>query len=254
MGWMAEIETRFKPILDDFVTSRPVAAVIDGTLTKAQYSAMMRQVFHHTRENPQLQALATVYFRGRQRDMVKPFFQHATSEIGHDQLALDDFKAMGGDAAVVPYENPLPATSALLAYGFFQIYNQDPVGYLGYLYFLEFTPTSIGGAMLTRLKELGIPDEAMVFLQDHTTIDEGHNRLMHHYVKTLITSEAKMDAMLYAARTTGYLYTEMLSQAMAAAETDGAMEAAMGWNWEELQADGLTPADVTGMAGQAAAE
>ncbi|MEO1252732.1 MAG: iron-containing redox enzyme family protein [Pseudomonadota bacterium] len=233
------LKDKFEPILTEFLQTRPVQAVLGGDMTVAQYRSIMRQVFHHTRENPQLQALATVYFRGRDRDMVRPFFKHAASEIGHDQLALNDFTTLGGDPTTVPYENPLPATTALLAYGFYQIYNLNPLGYLGYLFFLEFTPVQTGEGMMARLRDLGVPDNAMTFLRDHTEIDVGHTKLMEKYAATLIKDDRDVDCVAYAIKTTGHLYAEMMSSAMDAA--DKAIDT--GWNWEELNADGVSSPD-----------
>jgi len=230
---MQELRDRFQPTLEAFLRSPPMAALYAGDMTVAEYRSILRQIFHHTRENPQLQALATVYFRGAQRDMVRPFFAHAASEVGHDQLALNDFATLGGDPANVPYENPLPATSALLAYGFYQIYNLNPLGYLGYLFFLEFTPTARGEEMMEHLRALGVPENAMTFLRDHTEIDVGHNKMMEKYVAKMVHAEADLDCIGYAMKTTGHLYEQMLAHAMAYAErpTD------TGWNWEELEAD-----------------
>lgn len=236
---MNELLNRFEPILSGFSASWPIRRMMSGELTIPEYRAMCREVFHHTRENPQLQALATVYFRGRQRDAVRMFYKHAASEIGHDQLALNDFATLGGDASAVPYENPLPATSALLAYGFYQIYNLSPVGYLGYLFFLEFTPTRSGAGMMDALARIGVPRGAMTFLKDHTEIDVGHNKMMELYVDRLVRSGQDVDRIEYSMRTTGYLYERMLTEAIRSA----AAEPARGWNWEELTADAVTPAD-----------
>ena len=233
--------TRFQPVLEEFLNSSPMRALRGGEMTVADYRAILRQIFHHTRENPQLQALATVYFRGRQRDVARAFYRHSFSEIGDDQLALNDFVTLSGDASGVPYENPLPATTALLSYGFYQIYNLNPVGYLGYLFFLEFTPTRAGGALLEALTNAGVPRNAMTFLKDHTTVDVGHNKLMETYVDRLVRSEAELDCIVYAMKTTGYLYAEMLAHAMA----DARSPAVRGWNWEELNADGVLPGDFT---------
>lgn len=234
---MQELRARFQPTLEAFLASRPMAALDAGEMTIPQYRSILRQIFHHTRENPQLQALATVYFRGRQRDMVRPFFAHASSEVGHDQLALNDFATLGGDPTNVPYENPLPATSALLAYGFYQIYNLNHLGYLGYLFFLEFTPTQSGEGMMESLRAIGVKDNAMTFLRDHTEIDVGHNKLMEKYVARLVQHEAHLDAIIYSMKTTAHLYEQMLAQAVEYAEKS--MD--VGWNWEELNADGLAP-------------
>ncbi|MBI1365848.1 MAG: hypothetical protein GC153_07805 [Alphaproteobacteria bacterium] len=238
---MKQLRERFQPVHDAFLKSAPIQRMASGKMEIAEYRSILRQVFHHTRENPQLQAMATVHFRGRQRDMIRSFFSHAASEIGHDQLALNDFITLGGDATSVPYENPLPATSALLAYGFYQIYNLNHLGYLGYLFFLEFTPTQSGGLLMESLKAAGVPENAMTFLRDHTTIDQGHNKMMERYVDRLVTTQEDVDCIVYAMTTTGYLYQQMLAQAIEAAH----LSVQTGWNWEELKADNLNPSDLS---------
>ncbi|MEO0575293.1 MAG: hypothetical protein AAF004_07510, partial [Pseudomonadota bacterium] len=120
----------FQTALATFQKSDTIQRLQRDDIRPEHYQAILRQIFHHARENPQIQALATVYFRGKQRDMVKRFYAHASSEIGHDQLALNDLAAMGIDTAAIPEEYPIPATTGLLAYAFYQIRNHNPVGYL----------------------------------------------------------------------------------------------------------------------------
>ena len=235
--YMDQIQEGFQPILETFMGCRTITLLMEGQITVEHYKSILRQIFHHTRENPQLQALSTVSFRGRQREVIQRFYRHATSEIGHDQLALNDFKTLGGDASSVPYENPLPATLALLGYGFYEVYNRNPLGYLGYLFFLEFTPTTAGNGVMDALRAAGIPDRAMTFLKDHTVIDIGHNRLMEGYVADLVRHDWQADIVVAAMHTTGNLYANMLDGAVAFANAPYDV----GWNWGELQADGLKP-------------
>lgn len=115
---LKQIQEGFQKILGNFMDCPTIVSLLERRFTVDHYKSILRQIFHHTRENPQLQALATVYFRGHQRAVIQRFYRHATSEIGHDQLALNDYKTLGGDASSLPYENPLPATLALLGYGF----------------------------------------------------------------------------------------------------------------------------------------
>lgn len=220
MNKWPELMQEFQTALGAFMECQTIRRMQDDDLEPKHYAAILRQIFHHARENPQIQALATVYFRGAQRDMIKRFYAHASSEIGHDKLALNDLAAMGVDTADIPEEYPLPATMGILGYAFYQIQNHNPVGYLGYLLFLEFTPTTIGGALLSKLEQMGIPAEATSFLQDHTTIDVGHNKLMEKYVEGLVQTEADLTAVKYAIQTTGRLYAAMLDDAIAAADRD----------------------------------
>ena len=129
------LDETFACAIDGFNDCAGMRRFWAGELNTAHYAALMREIYFHTRENPQIQALATVYFRGSQRTMVKPFLRHAISEVGHDQLALKDIKALGYDVTTIPTEQPLPATTAITAFPFYQITNLNPVGYLGYLPF-----------------------------------------------------------------------------------------------------------------------
>jgi pyrroloquinoline quinone (PQQ) biosynthesis protein C len=212
------LQAAFQPVREAFFRSPGIRRIQEGRIDVPHYASYLKQVFHHTRENPQLQALATVYFRGPKRDAIKRFFRHASSEIGHDQLALDDLRTLGVPTENLAFQNPLPATSALIAFPFYQINNLDPVGYLGYLYFLEFIPTGSGAAIMDALDRSGIPRAAMRFLHDHTTIDVGHNRMMEDHARTLITSERDLRSCIYAMQVTQVLYSAAIEAAFADAD------------------------------------
>lgn len=207
------IKQEWQKSFDEMMQSPGFKRIQDGDITVEHYKSVMRQIFHHARENPQIQAMATVFFRGKQREMVKKFFWHATSEIGHDQLALKDLKTLGVDITNIPYEKPLPATSALIAYAFYQIQHLNPVGYLGYLFHLEFMPTKSGKTYMEALKKIGVPEEAMIFIDDHSTIDVGHNKYMEDYIEQLIQTDCDLTSVIYAAKTTARLYAHMVQEA-----------------------------------------
>lgn len=218
MNTFEQLTAAFRAVQSSFLNSAGLLRLREGRIGVDHYAAYLRQVFHHTRENPQIQALATVYFRGHQRAAIKRFFSHASAEIGHEQLALSDLKELEVEVDSLPYENPLPETTALIAFPFYQIYNLNPVGYLGYLYFLEFLPTGSGGALMDALAKAGVPPGAMRFLHDHSTIDVAHNRMMETYAQTLITTERELCSVIYAMRATGVLYAGMVEAALASAD------------------------------------
>ena len=164
---MAKLQLEFRKVLAEFEGSPAMRRLASGAMTAAHYKSYLRQTYHYTRDNPQIQALATVYFRGADRTSVRMFYKHASSEIGHDEMALNDLKALGENPGAIRGENPLPETVALNAFVFYQIYNRNPVGYLGYLFFLEFLPTASGAAYMAMLEHAGVPREAMSFLLEH---------------------------------------------------------------------------------------
>jgi hypothetical protein len=226
----ARVRSHFDIALAAFQASPGMKRLLDGQLGVEHYKSYLRQVFHHTRENPQIQACATVYFRGAQRGMIRKFYAHASSEIGHDQLALNDLKALGEDVSAIPLETPLPSTTALISFPYYQIQHLNAVGYLGYLFFLEFTPTSQGAGYMEVLRSAGVPDAALTFLRDHSTIDVGHNRLMESYAAELIQSEADLESVLYALDVTSKLYGRMFADACDQADLGGSNRRA----WHEI--------------------
>ncbi|MFK8017996.1 MAG: iron-containing redox enzyme family protein [Gammaproteobacteria bacterium] len=219
MTVFSDIKTCFDDSLARFEKGRAISTLLAGQATAEQYCAILRQIYFQARENPQIQAFATAYFRGDQRNSVRRFLQHATAEIGHDQLALNDLKALGQDVSALPTMNPASATIALTSFAYFQATHLNPVGYLGYLFFLEFMPTSAGEQYCAELGKSGVPQEAMSFLLEHAHVDVAHNRLMEKYITTLVQTQADIDSVKYAIRVTGDLYGRMLEQAMFADET-----------------------------------
>ena len=214
MNIRMEINDAFAAAMKRFSISPAMHALAEARVTLNQYKSVLREIYHYAKEDPQIQALATVYFRGEDRDTVKMFLKHAISEIGHDRMALADLSALGEDVSQIPLTNPLPATIALTAFPFYQIQYANPVGYLGYLYFLEHMPTAAGAAYANALVAAGVPTTAMTFLHEHMTVDVAHNKLMEEYVSRLVRTEADLAAVKYALTVTAELYAAMLASAI----------------------------------------
>lgn len=237
MNYKEALAASFSQVIREFHSSPGMRRLFAGELESAHYAAYLRETFHYTRENPQIQALATVFFRGNQRAAVAPFLRHALSETGHDQLALNDLIALGTsatDTEVIRRAQPLPATTALIAYPYYQIYNLNAAGYLGYLYFLEFMPTGFGVEYRNALLRMGVPQNALSFLHDHSTVDVGHNRLMEDYITLLLRDSADLQSAIYAMRVTASLYANLVEDAFNSA--DGAPNA--------MACYGINPAEV----------
>jgi hypothetical protein len=175
---METLRACFEEVAWAFNTSPPMKRLAEGRFTVEHYKEYLRQVYFYVRESPQLLSLLSAQLLGTDREMVAALLQHASEEQGHDQWALADLTALGEAVGNLPYRNPLPATLALNAFASHQIAFRNPIGHLGYVYFLEFLPTSNGEGYLRKLEALGIPRAAMSFLSEHVRVDEHHNRLM----------------------------------------------------------------------------
>jgi len=189
-----------------------------GDLQLKHYKSYLRETYFHAGRNPQIQAISASRFTNEQKDMTRRVFQHAISEIGHDLLALNDLKALGHDVSKIPEERPLADTMALISFPLYVINYMNPVGYLGYLFHLEFLPTHNGEEYLRILSKVGVPPEALTFIQEHATADQHHIQLMRTYLDKLITSKADLDFVIYCAQTTCHLHGQMVSGAFEAVD------------------------------------
>lgn len=192
--------------------------VAKGDLQLKHYKAYLRETYFHAGRNPQIQVISTATFSNEQRALTRKVFQHAMSEISHDLLALNDLKALGHDVSKIPNERPLPDTIALVAFPLYVINYLNPVGYLGYLFHLEFLPTLNGPKYMEMLSNLGVPETAMTFIQEHSTVDQHHVKLMDNYLEELVKTDADMDFVIYCAQTTCHLHGQMISGAFQAVE------------------------------------
>jgi hypothetical protein len=212
---LTRLEAEFRRVVTVFHAEPAVARMLQGEFSTQEYGSLMRSVSHHARENPQIQAAATVHFRGAQRKMVKAFYRHATAEIGHDDLARNDMAALGIDVTGLDAEFPPSGAVALNAFAYHVIEKVDPVAYLGYLFFLEYLPVTFGAEYQAVLDRVGIPTEARSFLSDHATFDVAHTKMMANYVEQLVVDEDRFAAVRWAMETTARLYANMVAEAFA---------------------------------------
>ncbi|WP_395613158.1 iron-containing redox enzyme family protein [Allosphingosinicella sp.] len=214
----AELQLAFQQALEQFLASGVMRRIADGDFEAAHYAAVLREIYFYSREDPQLQAFVTAWFKGDDRALVRGFLKHAVSEVGHDQLALADLQALGVETSDLPAEFPLPTTVALTAFPYWAAQFVNPASYLGYLYFLEGLPTSAGSALIGALSKAGIPQQATSFLTEHATVDMAHVRLMDRYVDTLVRSDRDLADVRFAIETTAKLYELMIDGAFAAVD------------------------------------
>lgn len=209
-----QIGDAFQAALESFMKSKTISLLAEGSITLSQYKSVLREIYYYVREDPQIEVLMTAYLRGRDRRSVKGLLQHAISEVNHEQLALNDIMALGEDVSQVATSRPLPTTMGLISFAFYQVIFRNPIGHLGYLYFLEFLPTAVGNTLVGMLRSNGIPEGATTFLQEHTEADVGHNKLMEKHIIDLVQTQEDCHAVIHAMQTTAVLYAALLDGAI----------------------------------------
>jgi pyrroloquinoline quinone (PQQ) biosynthesis protein C len=186
----------------------------EGRFTLPSYAIFLRETYHNAAMNPRLGSLFHAHLEPDRPALVARFLKHNASEVGHDELALADLRALGWDTEPVRRGRPLPSTEAFTAFISFQIQHRNPMAYLGYLYHLEGLPTRLGEESIAALLKIGIPAEAMSFLKEHAEADQAHMRLNQEYLAGLARSEADIEAVLYGLRGACSLHGLMLQGVM----------------------------------------
>jgi len=180
-----------------------------GKLEKRHYMLYLRETYFNAFLNTRLMALFLAHLRSDRPDLEAKFLKHAAMEIGHDALALEDYRILGGDQEEVRRSLPLPTTEAFTAFIAFQIQHRNPLAYLGYLYHLEALPVHSGAAVIESLLSMGIPPEATSFLREHSEADPVHMKWNREYLEGFIRSETDLQAMLYGLKGTCRLHAGM---------------------------------------------
>ncbi len=219
--------------------------LLNGDFTVAHYQSLLREIYFYARESPPFFAAILVHLRGAQRAYIKQILQHASSETGHDELALADLRALGVNTENIPNERPLPATSALIGFSFYLIQYLNPVSYLGFVFHLEYLPTHFGQQLAQGFLRAGVPERAMTFLLEHVEADVGHNRLMADYVENLLLNQRDVDDTIYAMQVTSVLFANLVEAAFRRVDEADARD--YGINHAELAAH-LLPARLSKQA------
>lgn len=175
-------------------------------LERTHYLCFLRETYHNTACNPKNMALFMAHMRSGRPDLEAKFLKHTAMEIGHDEMALDDLRILGGDAEAARNGRPLATTEALAAFIVYQIQHRNPIAYLGYLYHLEAMPVQLGKEVMGSLSAMGIPMEATTFLREHAEADPVHLKWNREYLEGFIRTEADLEAVLYGLRGTCELH------------------------------------------------
>ena len=185
-----------------------------GKMTIPQYREIVRQIYHNTRVTPQLMAFSTMFLKEESRGIAKTFFRHSLAETGHDQLAKQDYVALGGDGTQLANENFPSGAVAMNGAMVFLVQFVSPLCLLGYMFHLEYTPAQMGLAYIDKLQSIGVPNEALNFIIEHAEVDPSHVKLMDDYVAQMVRSEDDFKHVLYGMQVTNDLYGRLMDEAI----------------------------------------
>jgi hypothetical protein len=232
--YLSVVENSWKEVADAFNESAPMRRLAAGDLSAGHYKVLLGQMYQHFRESPRIIASSAGYLRGDQRLAVSRLLTLAAAMGEREQVLLDDLVNVGCDVRLVPFERPLPATAALIAFPYYQLQYVDPLGHFGYHIFLEKTLGQHGDAYAHLFSKAGVPEEALRFLRGLSEAENVIENLMSICAGAFKSLE-DADSVAHVIRVTGELYAGMIRGAFDQADAPKKW----GMSVEELKRRGM---------------
>ena len=160
-----------------------------GFVDKRLYAIYLTETYHYTRHNSRNQALVATRPDDMDVRYIKFCLRHAEEEAGHEMMALHDLKNLGYAIDEQNLPKPLASTQTLVAYLYYIAEKANPLARLGYSYWAEQSYHFIQPILDMISKGLGVPDKAMTFFREHSSIDEEHAKQVMETISRFAKTE-----------------------------------------------------------------
>jgi pyrroloquinoline quinone (PQQ) biosynthesis protein C len=164
------------PAPTEFQAIPVIGAALRGDVSIDLYLAFLSQAFHHVKHTCRLLSFAVGHCRDEDTKLTSALLSYIGEERGHEELILDDIRALGGDAEAVQTGTPDLPCRLLVAYVYYAIQHVSPYAMLGMVHVLEgmsaLLATQAAASLQSRLALPG--GEGFSYLQSHGELDQDH--------------------------------------------------------------------------------
>lgn len=188
-----------------------IADAIAGRGDPKFYARYLTNVWHYAQHSATVIGLAGTRCVLSHPPLAQYLLHHALEELGHEQWALDDLKALGVTEAEVRKTRPVPACASMIGYEYYIAGHANPVALFGWLYVLEAMGDDLGHIVAEGFTEgLDLPG-GVKFLAGHGEADEEHTRDIIEQIETNIEG-ADLDDVHHVADVVADIYTRMFQE------------------------------------------
>jgi pyrroloquinoline quinone (PQQ) biosynthesis protein C len=179
-------------------------------ITQSEYVYFLTQAYHHVKHTVPLLKACKDHLPANYEWLKSALDLYIAEEEGHEQWILNDIEACGGDRRQVEASEGSPAIQAMVDYLYDQIEQAQPLSLFGMVQVLEGTSVSIACEMADDIQAtLGLPGEAMTYLQSHGNLDQEHLKYFESLMNK-ITDQADQNNIIESAHQVYKHYSEML--------------------------------------------
>lgn len=180
------------------------------------YRLAMVQIFHYTRHNSILQAVAAFRAQSEETELLRFVYGHSKEELGQEWLIVNDLKSIGLWVAREAAEAPLPATDALINYLYGVALRDGPVARLGYSYWANSVYREIGPLLLAARESMALTVDNMTFFAANVRINAQYSEEVRDTLRREVTTPAQAEMVHRVAVTSLWLTISLLEQAFEA--------------------------------------
>lgn len=145
------------------------------------YMNWLAQCYYFVSHSTRLLALSAAYAPHTENMLHKRMLQHIAEEVGHEMMAANDIKQLGGHLS--NYKE-LIETKAFYQNQYYTIQNKSASSFLGYILFLEGLASTKGFDIYKRIcSQHG--EKACIFVKVHAEEDQGHIESAFKLVESL---------------------------------------------------------------------
>lgn len=186
-----------------------VADALKGAVARESYIAYLTEAYHHVRHTTPLLMTAGGRLTQEQNAIRKAFAEYIEEEIGHEEWILNDIAACGADKEAARHSCPNRATELMVAYAYDSVTRGNPVSFLGMVFVLEGTSTSLAThAAEVMMESLGLKRNCFSYLLSHGALDIEHMKFFEKLVNT-IDSKEDQQAIIHMAKIMFGLFADM---------------------------------------------
>jgi pyrroloquinoline quinone (PQQ) biosynthesis protein C len=117
---------------------------------------------------------------------VRTMLVHQADEWDHGEMALKDYVGLGGSEAAARSSPMSPTAFITAAFWRMLAHKREPFAYLGALYLFEGLTPLVTGLVKGNLEAKGLREDALGYIEFHSTEDIKHARVVDHLISEVI--------------------------------------------------------------------
>jgi pyrroloquinoline quinone (PQQ) biosynthesis protein C len=187
--------------------------MLNGRMTLEEYKAFMTDIYHVVWHFCPIMAAAASRCSDDFVEVRQHLYHNIEEEKGHENMVLDDLKALGVDPDTVKASKASYSVQTMIAYNYHTVERVHPCTVIGMLYALELISSVYSGQLATSISlSLDLPmSKGFTFLDSHSAMDLDHIAALRELLQTIKDPKVQ-EIIIDAIRINFYMFVQFLDK------------------------------------------